>query len=242
MTVKFQNTEIISEDGRFLLTTRLDTTIHKFVLDSILDTILSNFFKYSKHLFYGLACLLLGFFSISNLHGYFSSMFEAFVILLIPVTLDPVTIAETKDLLGPLITYDFFGVLENGDGTQSNNVVATAARRLAEEIVLAERYTNVGINNIMIVNMIFHLAIFGVAIILMMILKLVISAHSTKGGDSDVVKKAFEGIEQNDLEQTDATILKVDKMEESELINKLRNVYNYMNMAGFINLIRFIFP
>jgi hypothetical protein len=114
-SVKFQNTEIISEDGRFLLTTQLDAKVHKFIVDSIMDKILSGFFKYGTVLFYGLACLFIGIFSISNLNGYFSSLFEAFVILLVKVQLDPVTVAESKDILGPLITYDFFGVLESGE-------------------------------------------------------------------------------------------------------------------------------
>jgi hypothetical protein len=45
------------------------------------------------------------------------------------------------------------------------------------------------------VNLIFHLSIFAVSLILMFILKLIISAHSTKGGNNtadDLVQKAFK--------------------------------------------------
>jgi hypothetical protein len=181
--IKFSNTEIISEDGRFLLTTHLDSTIHRFVVDSTMDFILGWFFKYGTHLFYGAASLLIGIFSVANLNAYFGSLFEAFVILLVNVKLDPATVIESKDILGPLITYDFFGVLKNGEEER---------RILQEEDVLAFRYQNVGINEVLMVNMIFHITIFVVSFLLMMILKLVISAHTSKGGNTDIIQKALE--------------------------------------------------
>lgn len=236
ITIKFQNTELVSEDGRFLLTTKLETTIHKFVVDSIMDTIISNFLKYGKQLFFPTAALIIGLFNISNLHSYFGSLFEALSILLIPVKLDPVTIKDTKEILTPLITYDFFGVLKE---TSSNS-----SRLLSDEdgTKLDERYLNVGINNILIVNMIFHIAICTVAIIMMFILKLVISAHSTKGTINNIVEKAMKGTDKNDLNQEDGVALKVEKKEDNELIDKLDALYHYMNMAGLLNLVRFVFP
>lgn len=236
-TIKFQNTEIISEDGRFLLTTQLDSTVHKFLIDSVLDSILSGFFKYSTHIFYGFAAFAIGIFSISNLNAYFGSLFEAFVILLMKVELDPRTIDESKDILGPLITYDFFGVLKSEE---------TSSRLLqfTDTPDLDFRYKNVGIHDVLLVNLIFHLSLFFVSFVMMLILKLIISAHSTKGGESDLVKKAFEDSNVKNNNGVDSNIVKIDKSdtEESELIEKLKSLYSYMNMSGFINLMRFVFP
>lgn len=238
-TIKFQNTEIISEDGRFLLTTQLDSTVHRFLVKSTMDSIFSGFFKYATILFYGLAALLIGIFSISNLNAYFGSLFEAFVILLVKVKLDPVTIEESKDILGPLITYDFFGVLKSQDP-----IVEDARLLQKSEHVLDFRYRNVGIHDVLMVNLIFHVSIFFVSLVMMLILKLIISAHSTKGGESDIVKKAFEDAKLKENNGMDSAVVKVDKTEdeESELIDKLKSLYAYMNMSGFINMMRFIFP
>lgn len=63
-TIQFQNTDIVSEDGRFLLTTQLDSTVHKFIVKSTIDNIFNGFFKYSTYLFYGTAAGLLGIFSL----------------------------------------------------------------------------------------------------------------------------------------------------------------------------------
>lgn len=93
------------------------------------------------------------------------------------------------------------------------------------------------------VNLIFHLIIFAVSVILMFLLKLIISAHSTK--QNNKVAQAFKDSNVKQGNGVDSTMVKIDKSDEhdeSELIEKLKSLYKYMNMSGFMDMMRFIFP
>ena len=112
ITVTFNTTNIIDTEGISLITPQLDATIHKFIIDNMLDYFLSFIFKYSDFIFYMTTAILILGFTGGSLHSYILSIFEALCILLLPVRLDYATKLDLKNLMGGLLTFDFFSIIK----------------------------------------------------------------------------------------------------------------------------------
>lgn len=70
-------------------------------------------------------------------------------------------------------------------------------RILMQESRISERFEEVGIHNLFILNIIFHLIFAAVPLLVMIIAKLMVSANTTKSSTEEYVNKALEGVLDN---------------------------------------------
>lgn len=112
MRIKFQNADILSVNGKNLLNTQIEATIHRFIFKDTADYVLEYFFKYSNVIFGILPFLGLSIFGARFNWVYFGSMFEGFIALMIPSKLDPITIEQTKTFLNSILTFDFVKIIK----------------------------------------------------------------------------------------------------------------------------------
>lgn len=68
---------------------------------------------------------------------------------------------------------------------------------LMQESVISERFRDIGIHNLFILNIIFHILFAAIPLIVMIIAKLMVKANTTKSSTEDYVGKALEGVLDN---------------------------------------------
>ena len=161
VTITFDNVNIKNIYGEFLMTAKLTAIIDNFKYLSAIDKVSLAIFEVGTLPIYVTMITALIFLFPSNFGMFFNTIFETFLILLVPVRFDLVTVTITQILLSPLFAFDFIGIIEP----------------VASEY-LPTRFTDVGISPQFYANVGFPLAVLCLTYFLIFILRLQIKAHS----------------------------------------------------------------
>lgn len=166
---------------------------------------------------------------------------------MIPTKLDPITIDQTKDFLKCIMTFDFVKIIKTQQSVANAAPALVAktetpeARILLQDTMISERFEEVGIHKMFILNIIFHFVFAAIPLIVMIIAKLMVSANTTKTSTEEYVGKALQGVLDNpDVEKKETDPKNSGK--HSGLVQFLSRVYLYLNMSGLIDFIRLVLP
>ena len=158
--INFLNVEIISTKGRYLLTTQINGVIDFFITDSTIDKIAIAVVEKTATvvgiLFFFLVLVVIP----SELHIYFNSIFELFVIFTMPLKWDPAISRIYINALRPIMSFDILSLIEDPINTR-----------------LPTRLTEVKVHDEFVKNVIFLALIVGVNLVIMILLILVSGGH-----------------------------------------------------------------